>query len=180
MPTPPASTPDTLITTYLEMTSPKQFQPAFLADAQARQITLMRLGHVDVQFYKFLYTSVGEGWHWHDRLLMPEAELIRALSNPDCSIRVLYVEGNPAGYFELVKQGENTEIVYLGLRPPYVGQGLGKHLLSEAIAQAWHDGAARVWLHTCNLDAPGALENYQKRGFQVYDERVEPMPEHYA
>ena len=26
---------------------------------------------------------------------------------------------------------------------------------------------ARVWLHTCTLDHPGALPNYLKRGFRA-------------
>jgi GNAT superfamily N-acetyltransferase len=45
---------------------------------------------------------------------------------------------------------------------------LGKHLLSAAIAQAWRDGAKRVWLHTCTLDDAAALPNYLKRGFNPF------------
>ena len=37
-------------------------------------------------------------------------------------------------------------------------------------------GAQRVWLHTCNLDGPHALANYQKRGFRIYDVVEEPCP----
>ena len=38
----------------------------------------------------------------------------------------------------------------------------------------------RVWLHTCNLDGPHALSNYQKRGFRIYEVIEEPMPELYT
>jgi hypothetical protein len=27
---------------------------------------------------------------------------------------------------------------------------------------------SRVWVHTCTLDHPGALANYQARGFAIY------------
>jgi hypothetical protein len=41
-------------------------------------------------------------------------------------------------------------------------------LLSVAVQRAWSQGAERVWLHTCSLDGPHALANYQARGFQIY------------
>ncbi len=63
------------------------------------------------------------------------------------------------------------EIAYFGLLPPYVGQGLGKYLLSEAAARAWTLQPSRVWLHTSTLDHPAALPNYLARGFSIF--RVE-------
>jgi hypothetical protein len=37
----------------------------------------------------------------------------------------------------------------------------------------------RVWLHTCSLDHPAALANYQARGFRIFDtvERLEEVPD---
>jgi hypothetical protein len=29
-----------------------------------------------------------------------------------------------------------------------------------------------VWVHTCTLDAPTALANYQARGLRIYKEEV--------
>ena len=66
------------------------------------------------------------------------------------------------------------------VEPRYMGRGLGKHLLSYGISRAWEMDADRVWLHTCNLDGPHALANYQKRGFKVFKVEEEPMPERYA
>lgn len=171
------SIPQVLITTYLEMTSPDEFRPGFLPDSEARCV--LRLGEVDVPFYKFLYQAVGEAWRWRDRLLMPDAKLEQILAQPGCSVDVLYVEGVPAGYIELDRQGGDTEIAYFGLRPAFIGHGLGKHLLSWGIQQAWQDGAQRVWVHTCNLDGPHALENYRRRGFGIYKVDEQPMPARY-
>lgn len=91
----------------------------------------------------------------------------------------LVMSGEPAGYVELLPIGAAVSIEYFGLIPSFHGRGLGKHLLSYAIARAWEMGAERVIVHTCNLDAPQALDNYLKRGFRVVRETHEPMPERY-
>jgi GNAT superfamily N-acetyltransferase len=52
--------------------------------------------------------------------------------------------------------------------PEFLGRGLGKHLLTQAVQTAWGLGAARVWLHTCTLDDPAALPNYLARGFRPF------------
>lgn len=170
--------PDKLVTTYLEMTRRSAFRPGYLDDDHS--FTIMRMQTPDIEFYRFLYSAIGAQWRWRDRLLMSEKELQRALSRANTTVDVLYVEGVPAGYVELVRDGDVTEVAYFGLRPAFIGRGLGRHLLSWGIAQAWSDGAARIWVHTCNLDAPFALENYIKRGFSVYEVREEPMPERYT
>ena len=139
----------------------------------------MRMETPDVGFYRFLYSSVGEKWRWRDRLLPSDDELQAALATPGTDIHVLYANGVPAGYIELAQSEESTKVVYFGLRPGYIGKGLGKHLLSYAVAQAWDRGTKRVWLHTCNLDGPHALSNYIKRGFSIYKVDEQPMPECY-
>ncbi len=172
-----SSTPDMLETTYLEMTSRAQFLPAY-RQADAFRIVPMIAPSTD--FYRSLYRAVGEQWRWRDRLIMPDAELKAALAKPGTTIHVLYHGDNPAGYVELVREGQAVEIAYFGLCPGYLGQGLGKHLLSYGIERAWEGDTARVWLHTCNLDGPYALENYVKRGFRVYKVHRYPMPERYT
>lgn len=168
---------DTLITTYLEMTNRFQFKPAYVESDPFMMI--MPVSVPDVDYYLFLYRSVGEKWRWRDRLLMPRDELQAILSSEDTFWWVLYEQGAPAGYVELHQQGTSTEIAYFGLREGYMGRGLGKHLLSFGIEQAWEMDAQRVWVHTCNLDGPHALANYKARGFQVYDVTEEPMPKEY-
>lgn len=169
--------PDTLITYYLHMTSRADFVPGFIDDDRLHIIPMRQ---PDVRYYKFLYTSVGETLRWRDRLLMPEDELLAALRRPGCHVSALFVDGVPAGYFELLKDDQEvTELAYFGLRPEFYGRRLGKHLLSCAIQRAWDDGAKRIWVHTCNLDAPAALPNYQKRGFMIYDVVTMPMPDRY-
>ena len=168
--------PDMLVTTFLEMNDPAQFRPAFLADTDS--LTMMRMETLDLPFYKFLYQAVGDAWRWRDRLIITDEQLAAELAI--CSVDVLYVEGIPAGYAELLPEGDGSvELAYFGLRERFIGRGLGKHFLSWSVERAWADGAKRVWLHTCNLDSPIALANYQKRGFEVFKTTEAPMPEHY-
>lgn len=161
-----------LVTTYLEMTKRTAFRPAYISGTHFQ---IHQMETPDVPFYRFLYASVGAKWRWRERNLLSEAELQAILSQS--KVFVLYCDNIPAGYIELgAMEGESIEIVYFGLRPEFFGRGLGKHLLSYGIARAWADGAKRVWLHTCNLDGPHALDNYLKRGFSVFDVKREPMP----
>jgi GNAT superfamily N-acetyltransferase len=169
--------PATLVTTYLEITDPAQARLAFTT---APGVDVRRADMPDVAFYRALYRGVGEAWRWRDRLLLSDAELAAELIEPGREVHVLYVDDLPAGYVELVLAESAVEIVYFGLFPAYLGRGLGKHLLSCGITRAWKLGGKRVWLHTCNLDAPHALANYLKRGFQVYHVDERPMPERYC
>ncbi|NWF71180.1 MAG: GNAT family N-acetyltransferase [Chloroflexi bacterium] len=168
--------PDMLITTHLEMTSRAAFRPAYV---NGTHFSINRMKTPDVSFYRFLYGAVGEQWRWRDRLLLSEEELYNVIADSSVSVDVLYVHGVPAGYVELARQGTDTEIAYFGLRPAFFGMGYGKHLLSHGIAHAWSDGARRVWVHTCNLDGPHALDNYTKRGFSVFHVEKKPMPMRY-
>ena len=56
---------------------------------------------------------------------------------------------------------------------------MGGHLLTAAIDRAWGMGADRVWVHTCDLDHPSALPNYQARGMRVFrvEQKVEELPD---
>ena len=81
-----------------------------------------------------------------------------------------------------IAYSENSvEIVYFGLLPYFVGRGWGRWALEQAIAKAWDMPADRLWVHTCDLDHPRALGNYQARGFQIYKvetviQEIPPQP----
>lgn len=124
---------------------------------------------------KFLYQYVGEPWQWTDKLKLSDDEWRQYVDNPGIRTWVAYYRGSIAGYFEL-SQTENgdVEIMYFGLAADFIGKGFGGYLLSEAIKRAWSlEGVSRVWVHTCTLDHPSALKNYQARGFKIYKEETE-------
>lgn len=152
---------------YLEMHSPEALRPKYTNDLEFR---ILETAVRQWQFNKYLYALVGHDWQWVDKLGWADAQW-RAYAEAD-NLRtwVAYKGGTPAGYFELeAQEGTNVEIAYFGLAPGFMGQGFGGALLTEAITQAWGWGARRVWVHTCTLDHPGALANYQARGFTLYN-----------
>ena len=103
---------------------------------------------------------------------MSDAALAAELAKPTTEIFVLYVEGVPAGYFELdAADPRETELCYFGLIPEFIGRRLGPFLLNAAIEQAWSRSIERFWVHTCTFDHPRALPIYQRAGFVVYARR---------
>jgi GNAT superfamily N-acetyltransferase len=167
-------------TYYLEMTDPAALRPA---PARRADFEIRRAEIPSPELNRFLYTAVGGDWYWTDRLPWSYRQWLAYLDRPELQTWVGYAAGNPAGYFELEAQsGRAVEIAYFGLLPVFVGQGLGGALLTAAVERAWAMKAARVWLHTCTLDHPSALTNYQRRGFRIYREEVtakdapEPSP----
>jgi GNAT superfamily N-acetyltransferase len=158
------------VTTWsLEMTDPGQLRPA----SRPVEVELRRAELPSPEFGRFLYATTGGNWYWIDRRSWTFERWLERLSHPRVEIWVLYRRGTPAGYFELDGGAEGeVEIAYLGLFPAFIGQGLGGWLLTEAIRRSWAMGAGRVWVHTCTLDAPGALANYRARGMRVFAEEV--------
>jgi GNAT superfamily N-acetyltransferase len=168
---------DRLVTiTYLEMTSPDQavrFEGTSRLDVRRAEIPCPELN-------RFFYVAVGSDWWWHERLVWDRDRWLTWVDRPEHETWIGYLAGTPAGYFELEAQpGGQVELVYFGLLPSFIGKGLGPELLAAAVARAWEIATQRVWLHTCTLDHPRALGNYQARGFRVYaaEEKLERLPD---
>ena len=161
-----------VVTTYLEMHSPNELRASDRACVDMQVVRAeIPLGELN----RFLYMQVGRNWSWTDRLVWAPEEWQAYAELPTVETWVGYVSGTPAGYFELATTSCNAaavEIAYFGLMPPFIGQGLGGCLLEAAIRRAWEMTPSRVWVHTCSLDGPHALANYEARGMSVY--RVEP------
>ena len=154
--------------TYVQMTSPSQLAPSRVTDQSVR---LDRVHDCPASFHRYLYVEVGRHYHWVDRLGWTDSQIRAYLNTPGLSLWLMTYRGAPAGYFELQHHEDGSvEIAYFGLLQEFLGRGLGRHLLTCAVEQAWADGANRVWLHTCTLDDPAALPNYLKRGFTPFKE----------
>ena len=109
--------------------------------------------------------------YWRDRNAWTDAQLAQHLARREITVWECLVDRESAGYFELDRHDDGSvEIAYFGLRPEFIGRGIGKAMLTRAADEAWALGANRVWLHTCTLDSPNALPNYLSRGFEVEKE----------
>jgi len=158
--------PTSVTITHLEMCSPGALRPK---PAPRPDVAVARVPVPAPELNRFFYTAVGGRWYWLERLPWTYADWLRYLDRPEQETWVVNVAGTPAGYFELERQpGGSVEIVYFGLLPAHTGRGLGGWALSEAARRGWEMGARRVWVHTCDLDHPGALANYLARGFRPF------------
>lgn len=154
------------VRSYLEMRDRSALRPVRVGDPD---VTVEQVGAMTPDLWRYLYAEVGRRYHWVDRLGWSDDDILEYLGDPAVSLWVTMVAGQLAGYFELRREPDGAvEIVYFGLLEPFIGRGLGGHMLTEAVERAWDLGATRVWLHTNTLDHPAALSNYLKRGFTVF------------
>ncbi|HIQ19668.1 MAG TPA: GNAT family N-acetyltransferase [Planctomycetes bacterium] len=159
------------ITYRVEMTDLSQLRPKLAAQPGLR---LERAEIPCAELNRFLHGAVGRRWRWGGRSDWDEERWRSHVSRQNLETWVLYVRGTPAGYFELERYPDGeAQILLLGLLPQFIGQGLGGHLVTEAVRRAFAGGATRVWLTTCSHDHPHALKNYQARGFRIVDRRRE-------
>ncbi|MFN0264557.1 GNAT family N-acetyltransferase [Tepidamorphus sp. 3E244] len=154
------------IATMLEMKAPpKGFAPM----RSPFGYSLERLKGADVDRYLTLYRDIGGPWLWYSRLILPEDELRAILDDPRVEAYAMTGGGRDVGILELDNRvsGE-TELAFLGLTPKRVGAGFGRYLMSEAINRAFMRGIRRLWVHTCTLDHPKAIDFYKASGFEPY------------
>lgn len=153
--------------TYLELRHPGQFRPAY---GHFPDVTLARLPEPTPEQYRTCYRTIGERFHWRDRSDWTDAQILAHVSDPAIVLYIATRGSGLAGFYELrrVAEDDSVEIAYFGIVAAEFGSGFGKHLLSCAVRDAWALAPRRVWLHTCTLDHPHALPNYEARGFVPY------------
>jgi GNAT superfamily N-acetyltransferase len=162
--------------TFLRMDAPPATPAVPLPAGQ-----VVRLARCTVPFYRYLYDTVGQQHVWWLRRTVPDAELSALLARPEISIHVLYLGGEPGGFYELERRGGEAGInlSYFGLLPHAIGQGLGRALLRQAVDRAWAEKPQAVTVNTCTADHPRALPNYVDAGFRVLRtiREVWPVPQ---
>jgi GNAT superfamily N-acetyltransferase len=153
---------------YLEQTEPAGSSPVAIADVRVEEARIKQY-----QFNRFLYRFVGAPWQWTDKLDWSDRQWRDYAERDELRTWAAWVEGSPAGYFELEKRDDNrVELCYFGLAEKFIGRGLGPYLLECALAEAWRWDASRVTVNTCTLDHPRALETYLRHGFRVLRKEV--------
>lgn len=152
------------IVTWLECTELPRQLPALPVNLHA---SLMRVNNIPLHFYRYLQWRTGRRWHWVHRLRMKDEELAKQVHDPSTEIRILNIDGAPAGFFELKREdADTTNLVYFGLIDNAIGRGVGKWLLGQAQLAAWNQPISRLTVSTNTLDHPAALPLYQKMGFR--------------
>jgi GNAT superfamily N-acetyltransferase len=163
------------IVTSLEMRKKPHLRPM-----PGGELRLERWEAPALEKYRLLYRRVGEPWLWFSRLVMADAELTAIIHDPNVMIwAVSDRRGIEVGILELdFREAGQCEIAFFGLIPALGSKGHGRWLMAMALQAAWaRPGVERVWVHTCTLDAPGALGFYIKTGFTPYQRQLETFPD---
>ena len=163
--------------TYLEMVSyPKHL---ILTKPEKLNAEIKLVVEPTVDFYRYLYNTVGEKWTWIERRLLDDSNLQKLIRSSNVEIYILYVDDNVAGFGEIGwdTASNGSEIKYFGLMPEYIGKRLGPYFLNNIINIAWRRNPVRLRVNTCDLDHPSALRVYQKSGFNILEEIVEKLPD---
>jgi GNAT superfamily N-acetyltransferase len=162
------------IVTDLEMRT----RPALRPIPESR-LRLVRWPAPELDKYRTLFKRVGAPWLWFSRLVMPDDELSAILANNAVELyTVVDPTGIEVGMLELdFRKLPDCEIAYFGLVPELAGAGHGRWLMAQTMALAWRAGVDCVWVHTCTLDHPSALNFYRAQGFTAINREVETFPD---
>jgi GNAT superfamily N-acetyltransferase len=163
-----SSMPVPVTRTYLEITDAAEISPAAPPRIDA-ELRIRRIDPPDGATNRWFYEHVGRDHHWTDHADRTDAEWQAWAETVETW--VVSVDGENAGYYELHPTGDDVEIAYFGLLPHAQGAGLGGHLLTHALTRAF-ELAPRAWVHTCTLDGPYALANYEARGLRPFRTEV--------
>ncbi len=158
------------IVTSLEMTT----RPLPRA-MPASPLRLVRWPSPDATKYRILFARIGAPWLWFSRAILADGALLAIIGDPQVEVyAVTDPRGIEVGVLELdFRETGQAEISFFGLVPELAGKGFGRWLMAETLARAWRKDVDRVWVHTCTLDAPGALGFYRAHGFVPYQRQVE-------
>jgi GNAT superfamily N-acetyltransferase len=136
-------------------------------------LKLVRINR-DLDRYRAVFRRVGEPWLWFSRLVISDRALSALLDDARIEAYALSDGTADIGIVELdFRQEATCELTYFGLVPEAIGTGAGRHLMNAAIRKAFRRPIGRLFLHTCSLDHPGALEFYLRSGFTPYRRALE-------
>lgn len=156
------------VVTYFEMRGPP---PGMKRPQEGWSLAPIR---GDLARYRRLYREVGEAWLWSSRVLTGDGALQVILDDPAVEALALTDPGADIGLLELdFRVPGECELAFLGVAPRAIGTGAGRFLITEAIRRAFSRPIARLWLHTCTLDHPGAVAFYTRSGFVPYKRAIE-------
>lgn len=159
------------VVTCLEMLEPPNLRP----ERSDGQLTIARWERPPLDEYRALFVRVGAPYLWFSRLELDDEALARVIYDRDCEIYVARDRADVVGWFELdFHEGPaECELRFFGLVAEAIGTGAGRWLMNRMLERAWARPIRRFWLHTCNLDHPGALNFYRRSGFSPYKREIE-------
>lgn len=177
LPTPRADGKLEMVVTDLEMTGrPLRNNRTSLT---GHTLEVRRASRPTLHFYRYLYATVGTPYLWFARSQLTDEALATIIHDDAVEVLVLYLDGSPVGFAELDRRGgqdgnrsDDVDILYFGVVPEHLGQGLGLRFLDRVVDHAWDEEASRIVVHVATYDHPRALMVYQRAGFTPFDKRT--------
>ena len=153
---------------YLEMNSINDLKTKSIS---SDRFSLKEASKDNFDLNKFFYKQIGKRHQWVDRLIWQDKDWLKYISNENLKTYIFKRENDLVGYFELIFNNNDCEIAYFGILEEFIGKGYGGFLLSEALKIGFKR-ANRIWVHTCSLDHPNAIENYKSRGMKIFKTEI--------
>ncbi|MBV8637707.1 MAG: GNAT family N-acetyltransferase [Candidatus Eremiobacteraeota bacterium] len=158
------------VVTNLEMFA----KPPERADPSGIRARLRRMERPSLDEYRALFHKVGDAYLWYSRLMVSDDELRAILHDRNVEIFDVDVDGSVEGMLELdFRVHDEAEISYFALTEKMIGSGTGRWLMNRALDIAWARPIRRLWVHTCTLDHPSAVDFYIRSGFVPFKRQVE-------
>jgi GNAT superfamily N-acetyltransferase len=153
------------VITHLRMLAPPTLGPA----PEDPELRIRHVQRPAPEWYRGLYRRVGENWLWFERLKLSDAALEAILHHPLVEVYALASGADDVGLCELdFRIAEHCQLACFALTPEFIGHGAGRLLMHHAITRAWQRPIACLWLHTCTLDHPRALDFYMRTGYRPF------------
>jgi GNAT superfamily N-acetyltransferase len=166
--------PPPVTITYLELPEDAELRPPSRPAPPGFSTRVVQ----DPLINRDLYRRVGAEYAWIDRLRWSDSRWQNWTERAETHL--VELDGATAGYFELERDsGRSAKVSIFGLLGEYHGRGLGGHALIAALTRG-REMAPRVWLTTCTLDGPHALDNYLARGMRPFRRETIPAPRGWA
>ncbi|KIT14482.1 GNAT family N-acetyltransferase [Jannaschia aquimarina] len=161
------------IVTHLEMRA----RPAPREDVAAPEgVRLRSVETPELGWYRALFAEVGGPWLWQSRLAMDDGALGAILHHPNVEVFALEREGRAVGLLELdFREMPQAELAFFGLTGALQGTTAARWMMERALDAIFARPVERLWVHTCTLDHPRALDFYRRTGFAVCGTEVEVL-----
>jgi GNAT superfamily N-acetyltransferase len=159
-----------VVVTQLEMRAQADVRPVNVPSG----VTLKRIDVPDVDWYRSIFSRVGDDWLWLSRTLLSDDDLTAIIQDKDVHIWTLTKDGKDEALLELdFRTKGECELLFFGLTPALIGSGAGRFLMNTAIENAWAQPIDRFHVHTCTGDSQQAMQFYTRSGFTPIKRKVE-------
>lgn len=159
-----------VVVTLLEMRARAEFRPVAIASG----LTLRRVETPSCEWYRSIFSRVGNDWLWLSRMVMSDADLGAIIHDENVHIWTLTKDGVDEALLELdFRTSGECELLFFGLTKALIGTGAGRYLMNTALEAAWAAPINRFHLQTCTGDSQQAMQFYVRSGFTPMKRKVE-------